>query len=213
MAYVTLPTTYRHAGVVDGDVSLEVVDYAHRVGIAACDIETTGLRLGVDRLATIQIFVPNEVAVIVRPGVRPPLNVVKLLLSSGVTKIFHHATFDLAFILTAWQIMPTSVFCTKIASKILDPQRQDHSLKALLLRYFGVEISKEQRTSDWAATTLSREQTEYALRDVIYLPALIGKISSELVQQGRWNLALSSFQYLPTRATLDVLGSGDVFKY
>ncbi|MBZ0135843.1 MAG: ribonuclease D [Planctomycetes bacterium] len=213
MAYVSVPNTYRHYGVVEGDIGPDIVDFAHRVGITACDIETTGLTPGIDRLATFQLFMPNDVALVVRPGSHPPTNLIKLLQSPGVTKVFHHATFDLTFTFATWRVLAASVFCTKIASKVLEPHRTDHSLKTLLAKYFGVHISKAQRVSDWSAPVLSREQVEYALNDVIYLPSLIGRLSSELVQQGRWNLALSSFQYLPTRVALDVLGSGDVFKY
>lgn len=198
-----------------GDLSDSEVDNARRVGLVAWDIETSGLEWKKDRIATCQVFVPNCDAYVVQLNatVEVPPNLRCLLTDSHVLKIFHHAMFDLRFMASHWNLCPSNVACTKIASKLLDPIETDHSLQRILQKHLNVRIDKESRVSDWLNDDLSKEQLEYAASDVIYLPRLFALLKERLESCNRWELATKSFEFLPTRVQLDLLGAGDVFSY
>jgi ribonuclease D len=198
-----------------GDLSTSEVDNARRVGLVAWDIETSGLEWKKHRIATCQIFVPNYDVYLVQlnEAVKAPPNLRSLLIDSNVLKIFHHAMFDLRFMAFHWSVESNNVACTKIASKLLDSIETDHSLQRILQKYLKVRIDKESRVSNWLNDDLSKEQLEYAASDVIYLPRLFALLQDRLEFCNRWDLAMRTFQFLPTRVQLDLLGAGDVFSY
>jgi len=139
---------------------------------------------------------------------------VQSLPNPAVKKIFHHAMFDLRFMVYRWHVVPETIACTKIAAKILDRENtESHSLKALAERYLGVVLDKTEQTSDWLAVHLSRDQLVYAARDVIYLPALLDTLEQELRNRDLLSLAHSCFAHVATRVQLDVLGYGDIYTY
>jgi ribonuclease D len=188
---------------------------AHEAALIGWDIETSGLDWTRDKIATCQIFIPDFDVFLVqingRAGRHP--NLESLLCSERVRKVFHHAIFDLRFMLYHWDVTFKNVACTKIASKILTPLEHDHTLKAALQTHLGIHIDKDLGDSDWLRSPLTDRQVHYAAEDVIHLPILFEKLRRSLEASGRWELAQESFAYLPTRASLDILGAGDVFKY
>jgi ribonuclease D len=197
-----------------GDVPLEFAQAIRSAGVVAVDLETTGLDPVKDRIGTCQLFVPGWPALVVRPG-KAPVILKGILEDPGVQKIFHHASFDVAFLRARLGMMPTHVRCTKIASKILEPAQEDHSLKALLSRHLGIRLEKPAavRVSNWATEQLSREQLEYAIRDVLHLPALMERLELRLRESGGWELALKAFDTVPVYADLRVATGRNVFDY
>jgi len=199
--------------VYDGDIPHSLLEMAKQARMAALDIETTGLSWENSKIATCQLYVPNRRVAIMRVNGSFPHNLGLLLENRDICKVFHHAVFDLRFMAYNWPITVSNVVCTKIASKILSPTRKSHSLKALVGEYLGIQLDKSMQTSNWLAEQLSQEQLKYAAEDVLYLPDLFRILQGELEHAGRWPLAKASFDYLPTRVRLDILGSGDVFTY
>lgn len=197
------------------DLSDGATQEARRVGLIAWDIETSGLDWKKNKIATCQIFVPDcDVYVVQLNGaVQAPMNLRSLLSDPDVLKIFHHAMFDLRFMAFNWGVNARNVACTKIASRLLDPLENDHSLKRILQKYLSVQIDKEPRVSNWLIKTLTPEQLDYAARDVLYLPRLFADLRARLKLSQRWPLAEESFEFLPIRVQLDLLGAGDVFRY
>jgi ribonuclease D len=197
-----------------GDLADEDLQEARRTGVVAWDIETSGLDWKQDKIGTCQILIPNYDLFLVHVTADvPPTNLRSLLVDSNVMKIFHHAMFDLRFMSYQWSAEPRNVTCTKIASRIYDPLEHDHSLQWTLSKYLHVTIDKRPRISDWLSQRLSDQQLEYAVSDVLYLPQLLSFFENELKRSDRWTLALQSFQFIPIRVKLDLLGSGDVFRY
>ncbi len=201
--------------VVDGDVSPELEWAARDEGRVAWDIETSGLDWRLDRIATCQLHVPGPGTEIIRVDGGIPERLRDLLASERVTKVFHHAPFDLRFMRHHWRVAPRSVACTKILSKILHPEleQKEHSLKPILLRYLNVHLDKSQQVSDWLAVSLTDAQVEYAAGDVAYLFPLFERLMEDAVANGVADLAETTFQYLPTRIETDLRGCGDVFAY
>ena len=178
----------------------------------AIDTETQGLLLNRDRLCVVQLSSGDGVAHLVHfptPDYSAP-NLRRILSESGVTKIFHYARFDVAIIRRYLGIVCTPVYCTKIASKLVRTYTDSHSLKALCHELLGVELSKEQQSSDWAASELSPAQHAYAANDVLYLHALKERIDEMLARENRRELAAACFAFLPVRAELDIAGWGEV---
>lgn len=112
-----------------------------------------------------------------------------------------------------WRCAPANIRCTKVASKILDPGRKEHSLQGLLLDHIGISISKSERTSNWFATDLSSEQLAYAARDVLFLPALFESLALRLRESDKWAVAERAFEFLPVQLQLDLWGCKGVFEY
>jgi ribonuclease D len=198
-----------------GDLPNSALAKAREAGLIGWDIETSGLDWCRDRIGTCQVFIPTfDVFVVQISGStsRHP-NLESLLCNSQVRKVFHHAIFDLRFMLHHWGVTINNVVCTKIASKILNPSDEDHTLKSVLQKHLGIHIEKDLGNSDWLRSRLTDEQVHYAVQDVVHLPDLLDKLQSSLEAVDRWHLAQESFAYLPTRATLDILGAGDVFRY
>ena len=174
----------------------------------AIDTETLGLHPHRDRLCLVQLSAGDGNAHLVRIDQRqegaPRLKA--LLADPAVTKIFHFARFDLAVLSHRLGVMPSPVYCTKIASKLVRTYTDRHGLKDLCRELIGVELSKEQQSSDWGAPKLSAEQQAYAASDVLYLHKLKAVLDTMLAREGRIDLAAASFRYLPTRVALDLGG-------
>jgi ribonuclease D len=132
-----------------------------------------------------------------------------------VTKIFHFARFDVATLYKAFGVMPGPVYCTKIASRLVRTYTDRHGLKDLVRELLGVDLSKQQQSSDWGADELSDAQLTYAASDVLYLHALRTKLDALLAREGRTHLAQACFDFLPARAELDLAGwpETDIFAH
>ena len=199
--------------VRSGDASTELITEARKTGIVACDIETTGLDWRHDSIQTCQVFVPDIAIEIVRIESDTPAFLQELLEDQRIKKVFHHAMFDLRFLYANWGTIASNVACTKIAAKILEPKAKSHSLKPILKKRLGINISKELAKSDWTVETLEPEQIRYAANDVAFLPRLLNVLEDELRKSDRLALAQACFQHIPTRVVLEVNGYGDVFTY
>ncbi|MDR1008852.1 MAG: ribonuclease D [Rickettsiales bacterium] len=176
----------------------------------AIDTETTGLSLVRDRLCLVQLADSSGRVYIIK--VAPPYkcpNLRALLSDKSVQKIFHFARFDMAMIRKCLGITMENVFCTKIASRLCRTSTDRHSLKAVVAEFFGVELNKDEQTSDWAGE-LSERQIEYAANDVIYLHRIRDEMERRLKREGRGELARRCFAFLATRVELDLAGWGEV---
>jgi ribonuclease D len=184
---------------------------------AAIDTETLGLVVGRDRLCVVQVSRGDGTADVVQiaPGQSSAPNLQRLLADPAVVKLFHYGRFDMAVLHHAFGVMPAPVYCTKIASKIARTYTDRHGLKDLARELLGVEISKQQQSSDWGAEPLSEAQLAYAASDVLHLHALRDKLDAMLKREGRDGLARAAFAYLPDRVRLDLAGfeAMDVFSH
>jgi len=183
----------------------------------AIDTETQGLLLQRDRLCLIQLSSGDGDAHLVQfkaDGYDAP-NLKKVLNDPKSTKIFHFARFDIASIQAYLGVTCTPVFCTRIASKLTRTYTDKHGLKDLCAELLGIEISKQQQQSDWAAKDLSHAQQEYAAADVLYLHRLMDIFKERLAREGRTENAQACFDFLPHRAELDLEGWGnlDIFAH
>jgi len=197
------------------DVSDSFLKKAAKETVVAIDIETSGLDWRSQRIGLCQVAIPNgEVALLKAKKNARPEKFVALLGDASIQKIFHHAMFDLRFLTYHWTAKPANIACTKIASKLIDPEQIDgHSLDCLLRRYLNVIIDKAERQSDWLTWDLSESQLAYASSDVIYLPKLLESLTAELQKKARWDLALRCFAHIPTRVELEIQGFRDVYNY
>lgn len=178
----------------------------------AIDSETMGLSLTRDALCLVQISAGDGDAHIVRldrPTYDAP-NLKALLTDPSVVKIFHFGRFDIAMFQRHLGVDTAPVWCTKIASKLARTYTDRHGLKDVLKEMVGVDISKAQQSSDWGAEKLSADQLAYAATDVLHLHALKARLETILVREGRAELARSCFDFLPTRARLDLAGWDEV---
>ncbi len=184
---------------------------------AAIDTETLGLAVGRDRLCVVQVSRGDGTADIVQiaPGQTSAPNLVRLLADPTIVKLFHYGRFDMGVLQHAFGVMPAPVYCTKIASKIARTYTDRHGLKDLTRELLGVEISKQQQSSDWGAEILSEAQLAYAASDVLHLHALREKLDAMLKREGRDGLARAAFAYLPDRVRLDLAGfeAMDIFSH
>lgn len=177
--------------IEQGDLPADLATAFEKVARIAWDVETTGLDWRQERLAA-------------------------LLEDPAVEKVFHHAPFDLRFIVHGWNVQPASIRCTKLASKILAPSapNETHSLQHLVARSLGVRLTKgPARTSDWTADTLTAEQLEYAANDVLYLLPLLDALRADLEQAHHTRLYDDCCAFLPARVLLELGGYPDVFAY
>jgi ribonuclease D len=177
----------------------------------AIDTETLGLNPHRDRLCVVQVSTGDGTADVVqlcRDGA-PPGNLARVLADPGVLKIFHFARFDLAVLQHRLGVMPDPVYCTKIASRLTRTYTDRHGLKDLVRELLGVELSKEQQSSDWGADELSEAQLRYAASDVLHLHRLKDRLDVLLEREGRAGIARSCFAFLPARARLDLMGWPD----
>jgi ribonuclease D len=179
--------------------------------IVAIDTETLGLNPHRDRLCLVQLSSGDGTADLVQipqNGVESP-NLYRLLVDRSVLKLFHFARFDLAVLQQAFGEAPGPVYCTKIASRLTRTYTDRHGLKDLARELLGIEMSKQQQSSDWGAETLSEAQLAYAASDVLHLHALKDKLDAMLLRENRMQLANACFDFLPTRARLDLDGWAD----
>ena len=179
--------------------------------VVAIDTETMGLDPRRDRLCLVQLSSGDGNAHLVQigQGQREAPNLTRLLADPAVEKLFHFGRFDIAAMYQAFGVLTAPVWCTKIASKMIRTFTDRHGLKYLLNDLVGVDVSKQQQTSDWGAEVLTDAQREYAASDVLYLHALKAQLELRLVREGRLALAQACFDFLPTRARLDLMGWGD----
>jgi ribonuclease D len=177
----------------------------------AIDTETLGLDLHRDRLCVVQLSSGDGSADIVQitRGQTSAPNLERLLADRSVTKIFHFGRFDIAKLSNAFGVDVAPVYCTKIASKLTRTYTDRHGLKDLVRELLGIDLSKQQQSSDWAAETLSDAQLAYAASDVLHLHALRRKLDFMLAREGRTEIARACFAFLPDRARLDLLGWAD----
>ena len=142
-------------------------------------------------------------------------NLKKLLKNKNIIKIFHYARFDVAMLKKYLGVLCKSIYCTKIASKLARTYTDRHGLKELCKELLNIEISKQQQSSDWGTSVLSKNQINYAANDVLYLHAIKEKLDNILERENRLQLANSLFKFIPTRVTLDLLGwhNSDLFSH
>ena len=207
-------TVRLHRHDLPGDVALGPV--------VAVDTETMGLNPNRDRLCLVQLSAGDGTAHCVQivpeslggRGADCP-NLKRLLADPGTVKLFHFARFDVGILYRALGVEVAPVRCTKIAAKLVRTFTERNGLKELCRELLGVEISKQQQTSDWGAAELTPEQLAYAASDVLHLHALWARLEALLRREGRLELAEACFRFLPARARLDLLGfdSPDLFSH
>ena len=183
----------------------------------AIDTETMGLHPHRDRLCVVQMSNGDGTADVIQvpKGHTDSPNLKALLANPNVTKIFHFARFDLAALYNAFGVMPKPVYCTKIASRLTRTYTDRHGLKDLVREVLNIDLSKQQQSSDWGAPNLSEAQLAYAASDVLHLHGLRERLDSMLAREGRTELAKACFEFLPTRARLDLDGweAEDIFAH
>ncbi|MEE8658765.1 Ribonuclease D [Acetobacteraceae bacterium EV16G] len=184
--------------------------------IVAIDTEAMGLNPHRDRLCLVQLSAGDGTAHLVQ--IRPPRpdgsyadcpNLKALLTNPQTTKLMHFARFDVALLQHALKIEVTPVICTKIAARLVRTFTDRHGLAHLCRELLGIELLKQQQTSDWGAEILNSDQLNYAASDVLYLHALWARLKTLLERENRMALAQACFDFLPTRAKLDILGYTD----
>jgi ribonuclease D len=184
---------------------------------AAIDTETLGLIPARDRLCVVQLSPGDGSADVVQiaRGQRSAPNLEKLLSDPARLKIFHFARFDIAVLFHAFGAMAGPVYCTKIASRLTRTYTDRHGLKDLARDLVGIDLSKQQQSSDWAADELTPAQLEYAASDVVHLHLIKSKLDERLEREGRTELARAAFEFLPWRARLDLAGwpEDDIFAH
>ncbi len=195
-------TNHLHRGDLPQDVGF--------TGSVAVDTETMGLRLHRDRLCLVQLSAGDGHAHLVQilPGVPSP-HLSAVLADHKLLKIFHFARFDLAKIQTAFGVRCEPVYCTRIASRLVRTNTDKHGLKDLCKELLGIELSKQQQSSDWGAETLTADQVEYAAADVLYLHRLKAEMEKLVAREGRAALLDACLRFLPDRAALDLAGWAD----
>jgi ribonuclease D len=187
-------------------------------GPVAVDTETMGLFPGRDRLCLVQIADGGGDEHLVRFAANSDFgapNLKAVLADPARIKLYHFARFDLASIHAYLGVMAAPVFCTKIASKLVRTYTDRHGLKDLVRELLGVEVSKQQQSSDWGADTLSDAQKDYAASDVRYLHRMRDILEVRLAREGRTEMAKACFEFLPHRAQLDLMGwpETDIFAH
>jgi ribonuclease D len=195
----------------------DLPDLTRYTDSVAIDTETMGLHPHRDRLCVVQLSNGDGSADVVQipQGHTDAPNLKALLANPKITKIFHFARFDLAALYNAFGVMPQPVYCTKIASRLTRTYTDRHGLKDLVRELLNIDLSKQQQSSDWGAQTLSEAQLAYAASDVLHLHGLRERLDAMLAREGRLGLAQACFEFLPTRARLDLQGwdTEDIFAH
>jgi ribonuclease D len=198
-----------------GDISAD--DAKRYTGDIAIDTETLGLIPRRDRLCVVQMSPGDGTADVIQiaKGQAQAPNLTALLADSSKRKLFHFGRFDIAVLFHAFGVTCAPVFCTKIASKLTRTYTDRHGLKDVTRELLEVDLSKQQQSSDWAAETLSPAQLDYAASDVLHLHALTEKLTERLNREDRLAIANACFEFLPTRAKLDLMGweESDIFAH
>jgi len=186
----------------------DLPDLSRYTSSVAIDTETMGLNPHRDRLCVVQLSNGDgsaDVVQIPKGHVEAP-NLKALLGNPGITKIFHFARFDIAVLYQTLGVMPQPLYCTKIASRLTRTYTDRHGLKDLVRELLNIDLSKQQQSSDWGSQQLSEAQLAYAASDVLHLHALRERLDVMLAREGRTGLAQACFEFLPTRARLDLQG-------
>ncbi|MDB5634504.1 MAG: 3-5 exonuclease [Tardiphaga sp.] len=195
----------------------DLPDLSRYTDSVAIDTETMGLNPHRDRLCVVQLSPGDGTADVVQipVGHTDAPNLKKLLGDPKITKIFHFARFDLAALYNALGVMPAPVYCTKIASRLCRTYTDRHGLKDLVREVLNVDLSKQQQSSDWGSEKLSDAQLSYAASDVLHLHGLRERLNVMLARENRTELAQACFDFLPTRAKLDLSGweNEDIFAH
>ncbi|MGX0902221.1 ribonuclease D [Roseovarius sp. MBR-79] len=195
----------------------DLPDGLHLGPVVAIDCETMGLNPLRDRLCVVQLSDGDGHAHLVQVamGQTSAPNLERLLTDPDTLKLFHFGRFDIAAMYHAFGALAAPVYCTKIASKLIRTYTDRHGLKYLLQELLGVDISKQQQSSDWGSDALSAAQLDYAASDVLYLHALRDRLDTMLAREGRTDLAQACFDFLPMRARLDLAGwpETDIFAH
>ncbi|GIX15779.1 MAG: 3'-5' exonuclease [Paracoccaceae bacterium] len=180
--------------------------------VVAVDTETMGLNPLRDRLCLVQLSAGDGDAHVVQiaRGQRTAPNLTRILADRGTLKLFHFARFDIAALQAAFGVVTAPVYCTKIASRLVRTYTDRHGLKYLVQELLGIDLSKQQQSSDWGAQTLTPAQLDYAAGDVLHLHRLKEALDALLEREGRSALARACFDFLPTRAALDLAGWSEV---
>ena len=185
--------------------------------VVAIDCETMGLNPHRDRLCLVQLSGGDGHAHLVQimPDQTDAPNLKRLLADANVLKLFHFGRFDIAVMQHRFGVLAAPVWCTKIASKLVRTFTDRHGLKYLLADLLGVDISKLQQSSDWGAPDITAAQREYAASDVLYLHRLKTELERMLAREDRMGVAQACFDFLPTRALLDLAGwpEDDIFAH
>lgn len=180
----------------------------------AIDTEAMGLNHHRDRLCLVQLATPDQVCHLVQMNeIYQAPNLVRLLTNDKITKLFHFARFDVGLLQHTYGIIMKNIYCTKIASKLVRTYTDKHGLKDLCREFLGIDISKEQQTSNWGNPVLTPEQQRYAATDVIHLHALKKKLDDMLVREKRTEVAKACFDFLPTCTQLDIMGFSDLMVF
>jgi ribonuclease D len=195
----------------------DLPDLRRYTGAVAIDTEAMGLDPRRDRLCVVQLSPGDGSADVVQipTGARDAPNITALLADRTRLKIFHYARFDMGMLQNAFGVIPEPVFCTKIASRLSRTYTDRHGLKDLTREVLGVEVSKQQQSSDWGAAELTDAQVAYAASDVLHLHALKDRLDMMLAREGRTALAQACFGFLPDRVRLDLAGwaADDIFAH
>jgi ribonuclease D len=179
--------------------------------MVAIDCETMGLHPHRDRLCVVQLSDGDGNAHLVQiaRGQTEAPNLCRMLTDPETLKLFHFGRFDIAALLNAFGVTTAPVYCTKIASRLVRTYTDRHGLAKLLQELLGIDISKQQQSSDWGAAELTGAQLDYAASDVLYLHQLREKLNEMLIREGRMEMAQACFDFLPIRAQLDLAGWPD----
>ena len=195
----------------------DLPDVSRYRNAVAVDTETMGLEHHRDRLCVVQLSPGDGSADVVQipRGAVPGANLKALLADTNILKIFHFARFDLGILEQTLGVMPTPIYCTKIASRLARTYTDKHGLKDLGRDLLGIDVSKQQQLSDWGAEELTDAQIAYAASDVLHLHALREKLDVMLAREGRADLAAACFRFLPDRVRLDLAGwaAEDIFAH
>jgi len=198
-----------HRGDLPSDIAF--------TGVVAIDTETMGLNPHRDRLCLVQLSAGDGVCHLVQfaPGEYEAPRLRAMLADPAVLKLFHFGRFDIAVLHHYLGVLTGPVYCTKIASKLVRTFTDRHGLKDLCRDLLGIDLSKQQQSSDWGAAELTDEQLRYAASDVLHLHALRAKLDVMLAREGRSAVASACFGFLPTRALLDLAGwpEEDIFAH
>lgn len=184
--------------------------------LVAIDTETMGLDPRRDRLCLVQLSRgDNDAHLVQLSQTYDAPNLVKLLSDASITKLFHYGRFDIAMLYRHLGVLAGPVYCTKIASKLVRTYTDRHGLRDLCRELLGVEVSKQQQSSDWGSPDLTEEQLAYAASDVLHLHALKDILDKLIDREGRRDIAEACFSFLPMRARLDLLGweSEEIFAH
>lgn len=196
------------------DLSIKEKEYFFEQGYVCVDTETTGLNYLNDKLCTIQLFCEEYSVIIKFDEYQDYANLIEVLYSDKVTKIFHNAVFDVSFLMKNLNMNDFGkIVCTKIASKIVNGLEHNNSLKPLLKEYLNVEINKSEQLSDWSKSVLSDSQKEYAINDVKFLYRLWNELYIELVKRELEEVAEKCFEFVPCYKKVTDLGIENIFAY